>query len=177
MLILPYQPTWPKRFGQIAEVLLATLQGLPVKIHHVGSTSVPGLAAKDIIDIDIAHPEAVTLGEIAERLASIGYQHNGDQGIPLREVFKRKERQENHPVLDRFVHHLYVCPNNSPELKRHLHFRDQLRASLTLREAYASLKESIAQAANQDKKVYASLKEAKARNFIETVLLSEPPPA
>lgn len=170
MLILPYQGHWPAAFAEIEQVLSTCLAGLAVRVHHVGSTAVPGLAAKDIIDIDLEYSPLVQLADIKERLASLGYQHNGDQGIPQREVFKRKARTEDHPILDRITHHLYACPTGSPELTRHLKFRNQLRQSAADREQYAKLKQAIAREAGQDKKTYASLKEHQARAFVLGIL-------
>lgn len=170
MLILPYQDHWHLAFAEIERVLSSCLEGLAIKVHHVGSTAVPGLAAKDIIDIDLEFSPLVQLADIKERLASLGYHHNGDQGIPQREVFKRNGRTEDHPVLDRIPHHLYACPTGSPELARHLKFRNHLRQSATDREQYAKLKRAIAREAGQDKRTYASLKEHQARAFVLGIL-------
>ncbi len=75
-----------------------------------------------------------------------------------------------HPVLDRLNHHLYVCPSHSPELKRHLDFRDCLRGHAWARDEYEGLKQEIASTAKQDKGGYAELKEIRATAFVERVL-------
>ena len=170
MLILPYQVHWPVAFAEIAATLSSGLAGLTIKVHHVGSTAVPGLAAKDIIDVDLEYPSDVALTDIQQRLAALGYQHYGDQGIPLREVFKRKARRQDHPVLDRIAHHLYACPTGSPELSRHLKFRDHLRNNRADRDRYAQLKQDISQQARHDKKTYALLKTDLASDFVEAIL-------
>ena len=175
MLLLPYQDHWPASFAAIAAELSTCLSGLSVKVYHVGSTAVPGLGAKDIIDIDLEYPPDLPLVEIQQRLATLGYQHHGDQGIPQREVFKRKARRKDHPILDQTTHHLYACPTGSRELTRHLKFRDHLRQHPRDREAYEHLKQEIALAANQDKKTYAELKMSQARGFIESILKAPPP--
>jgi vancomycin resistance protein VanW len=168
-LILDYDPIWPQQFEQLREFLLEGFDGLPVEIEHVGSTAVPGLAAKSIIDVDIVQPPSVPLTKITERLAALGYEHVGDQGIPGREVYKRKA-PTTHVMLDQIRHHLYVCLEGNRELERHLQFRDQLRAKAQYRSAYQKLKREIAEAAGQDKKQYAQLKQERARAFIEEVL-------
>jgi GrpB-like predicted nucleotidyltransferase (UPF0157 family) len=118
MLIHPYNQEWPSRFDEIEAELLDVLDGLVLRIEHVGSTSVPDLAAKDIIDIDIVYDREASLLDIVEALATVGYKHIGEHGIPLRDAFKRLLLPEVHPVLDRITHHLYACPAHSPELKR-----------------------------------------------------------
>ena len=105
-------------------------------IEHVGSTSVRGLAAKPIIDIDVVIGDASCLDAAIAALARIGYRHEGDLGIPGREAFKYAGKDH----LQR--HHLYVCPQDSAELKRHLAFRDYLRAHPEAVEAYGRIKEA-----------------------------------
>lgn len=170
MLLHPHQAHWHDDFLRIQAILLAALDGLDVTVHHVGSTAVPGLAAKPILDIDIAYPSELALAQVAERLAVLGYQHVGDQGILEREVFKRLSPHAPHPVLDNIAHHLYACPAHSAELRRHLAFRDYLIAHPEARDQYAQLKQEIAAETGQDKKRYAVLKETAAKAFIEGIL-------
>lgn len=166
MLIEPYQQHWKEDFKKIKSVLENTLEGLNVSIEHIGSTAVPNLAAKAIIDIDIVFNKATDFDKIRGQLEEIGYYHNGDQGIKDREVFKRKKAIEQHLILDRITHHLYVCPSHSKELKRHLAFRDILIQDEATRKKYQAIKYEIALAANQDRKQYAQLKEDWAREFV-----------
>jgi len=170
MLILPYSPDWESQFLRIRELLATALGTTHLRIEHIGSTAVPGLAAKPIIDIDIVHAKDASFQPIIDALASLGYFHNGDQGIPGREVFKRRKPSAGHPVLDQLQHHLYACPEDSPELNRHLHFRDYLRINQAARNEYSQLKSDIAAAAGQDRKQYAILKETRARDFVEACL-------
>ena len=106
MLIQEYNSQWPADFQRIKTILSDALTGIPVSIEHIGSTAVPGLAAKPIIDIDIVLEDRNDFESIKERLAQIGYYHNGDQGIADREVFKRTGALTLHNVLDRIAHHL-----------------------------------------------------------------------
>ena len=170
MLISSYSPHWPSQFLQICELLTTALGPAHLRIEHIGSTAVPGLAAKPIIDIDIVYARDAPLMPITDALSTLGYFHNGDQGIPGREVFKRRKPSGGHPVLDQIQHHLYACPEGSPELRRHLLFRDYLLTNKKAREEYAKLKTDIASAAAQDRKLYAKLKEQGAREFVERVL-------
>jgi GrpB-like predicted nucleotidyltransferase (UPF0157 family) len=124
LLLQAYNPQWATDFLALQKLLTAALVDLPVSIEHIGSTAIPGLAAKPIIDIDIVLQEHTALDTIKSRLATIGYRHHGNQGIPGREVFKRDATTAAQEVLDSIAHHLYVCPANSEELQRHLRFRD-----------------------------------------------------
>ncbi len=169
MLIQEYKKNWIEDFNEISKVLLEALINLQVSIEHIGSTSIPELAAKPIIDIDIIFDKNVEFDEIKTELEKIGYYHNGNQGIANREVFKRS-KTANHKILDFIVHHLYVCPIDSKELQRHILFRDYLIANKDARIQYQNLKSEIAAEANQDKKRYAELKEITAAKFVNTII-------
>lgn len=166
MLIHPYSATWITHFESIKNVLDEALQGLQVNIEHVGSTAVPGLAAKPIIDIDIVFQHTTSFIEIKQALEAIGYFHNGNQGIEDREVFKRIESAQ-HEVLDAIRHHLYVCSAESPALERHLVTRDYLRLNEKARAEYQQLKYDLAEKAGQDQKKYATLKEQYVNPLID----------
>lgn len=133
VIVEPYDHAWRGDFEAIRAELGDALGELALSIEHIGSTSVEGLAAKPIIDIDIVI-EGDALGEVIARLAAIGYEHEGDLGIAGREAFK----YDGKPHLRR--HHLYVCAKNSAELYRHVIFRDYLRAHPDAAERYGSVK-------------------------------------
>lgn len=120
--VVSYDQAWPGEFLKILGQLAPFILPPAIRIEHVGSTSVPGLWAKPIIDIDVVIRDMTVLPEIIARLAGIGYRHEGDLGIPGREAFC----YDGKPELK--AHHLYVCPESSPELRRHIAFRDYLRA-------------------------------------------------
>lgn len=169
-LLQEYQPGWAEDFLRLHEVLAEALQPYRLPIEHIGSTAVPGLAAKPIIDIDIALQNGVGLDEVSTRLQQVGYAHHGNQGIEGREVFKRTGGTALHPVLDVVPHHLYVCWPGSTELQRHLMFRDYLRQHAEARLRYQQLKEELAVAAGQDRKRYAQLKETRGAALIRELL-------
>jgi GrpB-like predicted nucleotidyltransferase (UPF0157 family) len=170
MLIQEYKTSWIQDFTDIENLINEAFVNLTISIEHIGSTAIPGLAAKPIIDMDISFDSRVEFDEVKIRLERIGYIHAGNQGIPGREVFKRSKTVAKQAILDFIPHHLYVCPNDSEELKKHLLFRDFLRANADARIAYQNLKYEIAGEANQDRKKYAELKEAKATKFINTII-------
>ena len=133
--VLPYDRAWRDAFESIRAELAAALGDLALAIEHVGSTAVEGLSAKPCIDIDVVIADYTVFDTVVSRLAAVGYEHEGDLGIPDREAF----RYENKPHL--MAHHLYVCPQNSKELHRHLTFRDCLRRSPEAVARYSAVKE------------------------------------
>ncbi len=119
----------------IKDELTAALGELAIGIEHVGSTSVEGLSAKPIIDIDVVIKDYTVFEEVVSALGSIGYRHEGDLGIAGREAFKYDGKDHLRK------HHLYVCPEASPELKRHIAFRDYLRTHPDAVREYSRIKE------------------------------------
>ena len=138
VIVTPYDPAWVLAFNAIRAELAAALGDLALRIEHVGSTSVPGLAAKPIIDIDVVIADGAALPAVIDALAAIGYIHEGDLGIPDREAF----RYDTKPHLQ--MHHLYVCPADSAELHRHLSFRDFLRSHPDAAQRYGTVKQQAA---------------------------------
>ena len=137
--VLPYDPEWSTAFLRIAEEISNTLGELAVAIEHVGSTAVVGMSAKPCIDIDVVIRGYSVLDEVVQRLDAIGYIHEGDLGIKGREAFKYTDK---HHLM---AHHLYVCPEDSEELRRHVAFRDYLRGNPTAVKRYSRVKEKAAE--------------------------------
>jgi GrpB-like predicted nucleotidyltransferase (UPF0157 family) len=155
-----YDPEWPHLFSQIERELREQVGALALAIEHVGSTSVPGLAAKPIIDIEFVIASAYQFPSVKEGLENFGYIHRGSCGVPDREVFRC--------VIDLPPHHLYVCEIGTRPLKEHLCFRDALRQNPQLATEYAALKQYLAEQYRNDRDAYT---EAKTR-FIRSVLAS-----
>ena len=135
VIVMPYDKSWKKAFENIKIELSEVLENLAMRIEHVGSTSVEGLSAKPIIDIDVVIENSLVFESVVEALGKIGYQHEGDLGIPGREAFKYDGKEHL------MKHHLYVCPKDSAELKRHLAFRDYLRSHPEAVSEYSHVKE------------------------------------
>lgn len=169
MLIVKYNPEWITHFEKIKIKLWNALNSINVEIEHVGSTSVPNLDAKPIIDIDIIYKRSSDFQVIKKNIESLGYFHNGNQDIEGREVFKRNGMGKDE-VLDKITHHLYVCQHDCWELQRHILFRDYLRKHEIARNFYLNLKYQIAEETKQDKKLYANKKQMKANSFIDFVI-------
>lgn len=136
VIVEDYNAEWKNEFERIKNELLTVLSKKINSIEHVGSTSVEGLSAKPIIDIDIVIDQ--NFEEVRQALESMGYTYEGDLGISGREVFKYRGNQ--HLML----HHLYVCNKDNKELLRHIKFRDYLRQHKEDRDKYSSIKKEMA---------------------------------
>lgn len=136
VIVTEYNPKWTIEFEKIKEELLTVLGGKAIAIEHVGSTSVEGLAAKPIIDIDVVINGGFK--KVREALEAIDYIYEGDLGIPGREAFRYIDK----PHL--MMHHLYVCSQGCEELHRHITFRNYLREHPEDRDAYGSVKMEMA---------------------------------
>jgi GrpB-like predicted nucleotidyltransferase (UPF0157 family) len=132
LVIQKYDPQWPILFEELRVKFSELLGNMASVIEHVGSTSVPGLAAKPIIDLAVLLASADYLPETIRRLATLGYEHEGDLGITGREAFSTP------PNL--FAHHLYVCLPNCEEFRREILLRKYLRSHPAEASAYGNLK-------------------------------------
>jgi len=158
IVISEYDPHWPELFRELRDRLPAGLRMRARSIEHIGSTAVPGLAAKPIIDIDVVVADEADVAEAIAMLAAAGYPHKGDAGVPGREAFDQP------PHLPE--HHLYVCVEGAPPLVAHLRLRDHLRANPGTAREYAALKRELAAAYGDDRAGYTEAKTA----FIEAAL-------
>jgi GrpB-like predicted nucleotidyltransferase (UPF0157 family) len=149
VIIEDYDPGWPEHFKALRARIGAVLGPLAATIEHVGSTAVPGLAAKPIIDIDVLLFSDGDVQLAIERLATLGYEHQGNLGIPGREAFRAPTSE--------FPHHLYVC-SDSREYDRHITFRDHLRGHPEDARAYELLKRSLANRYGSDRDGYTQAK-------------------
>ena len=137
--VLPYDAAWKTAFEKIKNEIESVLGDLAVSVEHVGSTSVEGMWAKPCIDLDVVIKDYSVFPAVAERLEGLGYVHEGDLGIKGREAFGYSDK----PHL--CTHHLYVCPEDSEELRRHITFRDYLRTHPDAAEKYSSAKKKAAE--------------------------------
>lgn len=139
VIVLPYDRTWNSAFEEIKKEIESAIGDLIIGIEHVGSTSVEGLSAKPCIDIDVVIKDYSVFDTVVSKLGAIGYIHEGDLGIKDREAFKYLNKSHLK------THHLYVCPQYSKELHRHVTFRDFLRGNTEAVRKYSLVKETAAQ--------------------------------
>jgi len=148
--IVPYDPTWPQKFLEEANMLRDLLGNLAVQIHHIGSTSVPGLAAKPIIDILLEVSNLYALDDHTDGFIKWGYEPKGAFGIPGRRYFRKGGDQR--------THHIHAFRTGDPHLIRHLAFRDYLIAHPKVALAYVDIKKEAARRANHDIEAYGDVK-------------------
>lgn len=147
---------WPKLFDAPAARAAAALGPIPARIEHVGSTSVPGLPAKPVIDLDVV-VTAADIPSAIERLAALGYAHKGDGGLPGREAFWSPRGEARH--------HLYLCTPDALAFQDQILFRDYLRANPEIAREYAALKRELAARHGADRAAYQTGKEG----FIDAI--------
>ena len=137
VVIEKWNPKWKDEFEKIVASLGKDIIYNSIKIEHVGSTSVEGMSANPIIDLDIVIEKDKF--EIIKRLLNDkGYEHEGDLGIEGREAFSYSGKEEL------MTHHLYVCPKDSKELFKHITFRNFLKDNPALAAEYSKVKEQAA---------------------------------
>lgn len=161
VIIEEYNPRWKEEFSLIRKILAAHLQDQVVSIEHVGSTSVAGLAAKPILDIDIVIDSSDRLPAVTNILRDLGYIYEGDLGIPGRIAYRRENERVPHSPKQKtwMEQHVYVCAKDSRELERHLTFRDNLRQNPDLVHEYGDLKKKLAGICGTDRERYGMMKE------------------
>ena len=146
IVLVPYDDAWPHAFERERRRIASALGEVAIRIDHIGSTSIPGLVAKPIIDIDVSVADPDDEAGYLPALESAGYR------LRVREPGHRMVRTANRDV------HVHICRSGSDWERRHLLFRDWLRHDARDRQAYAVLKQSLAQRDWQDMNAYASAK-------------------
>ncbi len=137
-----YDAEWPRIFERIYAQVWPAVQHSAMALEHVGSTAVPGLRAKPVVDACIIVASPRDIPPIVKALGSLGYVHRGDLGVPEREAFRHA------PSLPK--HHLYASHRHSLSVKNHLSFRNYLRSHPAAVEEYGKLKEALAQQFPED---------------------------
>ena len=152
IVVADYDPAWPDWFEQIRARVWPAVSGVALRIDHVGSTAVPGLAAKPIIDLDVVVASEEHVLTAIGRLAEIGYRWRGDLGVAGRQAFKAPSGS-GLPE-----HHLYVVVENNKAHLDHWLLRDLLREDADARARYAQLKRRNVAFADGDMQVYVEAK-------------------
>lgn len=164
--VVPYRAEWPRLFERVATDLRRALRGVgSASVEHVGSTSVPGLAAKPILDVDVIVDAEDTAAAIAA-LETIGYVHRGDLGVAGREAFLPPDEDPKRNV--------YVCEAGTLSVRNHLAVREVLRHRDDLRDEYAAVKMALAADPDMAIDTYIARKSAVLQKVLaESDLLSD----
>lgn len=156
--VVDWSPRWAEQFEEVAAVLRTALAGVTsARVEHVGSTSVPGLAAKPVLDVDVI-VDAHDVPAAVAALESVGYVHRGDLGVTGREAFR---------APDAPARNVYVCTAGTTAVRNHLAVRDVLRSRDDLREAYATVKRALAGDPGMDIDTYLAGKSAVLQQVLE----------
>jgi len=137
IVVVDYDRNWPAIFDQLHSRIWPVVREIATSVEHVGSTSVPGLAAKPIIDISVVVPSEADITAAVERLSTLGYGHQGNLGVNGREAFTSPAASPRQ--------HLYLCPRDSLALANHLSVRNYLRAHPDVAHEYGALKKRLAE--------------------------------
>ncbi|USK36825.1 GrpB family protein [Cytobacillus firmus] len=147
-----YNPDWKFKFQSESELIKTIFQEEILAIHHIGSTSVPGLAAKPVIDILPVVIDIERVDRFNTEMISLGYEPRGENGLPGRRYFQKGGNLR--------THHVHIYEKGSPEITRHLAFRDYLRANGEDAKQYGTLKLELAKQFPFDIDSYIKGKEA-----------------
>lgn len=140
--VVPYDPQWPKLFESEALLIQQALGDNCLAVHHIGSTSVPGLSAKPIIDILPVVKDILQVDTATKAMERLGYEAKGEYGIAFRRYFQKGS--------DVRTHNVHVFEEGDPEISRYLRFRDWMRIHNDDAQAYATLKIELALKFPQD---------------------------
>ena len=157
LYLSPYRDEWPVLFEAEKRIIAAAIGNHIADIQHVGSTSVPGMRAKPILDIAIAVEGFETARVCIEPLIGLGYMFKGENGIPRRHYFQKGE-----PC----THHVHMVEETSEEWTKLILFRDHLRSDRSVAEGYGRLKAALVDSLAGDRKAYLAAK----AEFITKVL-------
>ncbi len=157
--LIPYDPTWPSRFEEERAALERVFGDSAVRIEHIGSTAVPGLVAKPILDILVGVEDLVRVEQRTDSLGDLGYEYvpEYERLIPDRRYFRK-------PSVRPRTHHLHCVVLEGEFWNRHILFRDRLRSDPALASVYGELKLRLAR--TQDRQGYTEAKSP----FIESAL-------
>ena len=162
MRVVDYDPCWPDEYDAEIARIRTVLSGEIVRAHHIGSTAVPGLAAKPVIDILLEVEDVARLDARDEAMRSIGYEPRGEFGIPGRRYYPKGG--------DVRTHHVHSFSVDDPHVTKHLAFRDYLRAHPEAAFDYARVKLSAAGKHRHDPDGYVAFKQETVSRILSDAL-------
>jgi GrpB-like predicted nucleotidyltransferase (UPF0157 family) len=145
--LIEYDERWPATFAAESSRILAAVAERPLALEHVGSTAVPGLCAKPVLDILAGHPARVRVMDYVGPLERAGYEHRGDAGIVGHQFFRRGQPR---------AYHIHLVVLGGRLWRQYLAFRDHLRSEPDAAARYADLKRRLASQYPRDREAYIS---------------------
>jgi GrpB-like predicted nucleotidyltransferase (UPF0157 family) len=135
--VTPHDPAWADAFTAEAAALHAALPDVPLTLYHIGSTSIPGILAKPIIDLMGVVPDLAQMDRHDAAMQKLGYEVMGAFGIEGRRYYRKFD------ATGQRTHHLHIFATGAPDITRHLAFRDYLRSHADVAAEYSALKEQL----------------------------------
>lgn len=157
VVVVPYDPEWRCAFDAEAGRLAEALSGVMVRLHHIGSTAIPGIAAKPIIDLLMEVVDLAALDEQTAAIEALGYEAMGEYRIARRRYFRKNDATGTR------THQVHAFQSGDNEVERHLAFRDYMMAHPAAARAYGELKRRLARAYPDDIEAYMDGKDAFVR--------------
>lgn len=154
-----YDENWPQAYQSEAEKIRTIFVPIIVDIYHIGSTSVPGLSAKPVIDILVEVSSIEKVDEFNQDMILLGYEARGENGIPQRRYFQKGGNER--------THHVHIFEKGNPEIARHVTFRNYLRNYPQEATRYGALKEELAKRFPYDIEKYISGKDSLVKELDE----------
>ena len=162
--VLNYDPEWPLKYERERKAIAEILDGNGISIYHIGSTSVPGLAAKPIIDMMAVVRSLEKVDDARGKFSELGYEYLGEFGIAGRRYFRKGGDERTHQI------HIFQADDWN-NIERHLAFRDYMRTHEKERAEYAKIKTALAQRFPYDIDGYCDGKDAFVREMEKRALL------
>ena len=159
VLMEPHNPDWPRQFTREAALILSALGNTAIDVHHIGSTAIPGIYAKPVLDLLLVVQSVDTLDNKQSAIEALGYEARGEYGIPGRRFYRRDNADGDR------THQVHAFETGSPQIARHLAFRDYMIAHPETAQAYSSLKRELAAKHPNDIEAYMDGKDA----FIQAI--------
>ncbi len=165
--IASYNPKWPQMFENEVALLKSALGDNLIEIHHIGSTSIPNLSAKPVIDMIAVVTDLSKVDQVTNEVQALGYEDKGEFWIPFRRFFQKNYLQKHDDNVTYLIptHHLHIFEQENPEIDHHLKFRNFMRENKNARDLYEKLKRQLAKEFPDDINSYCQGKD----NFITDI--------
>lgn len=154
VIVVPYDPRWPEAFAVASREVAGAMGETLIEIHHIGSTAIPAICAKPVIDMLAVVRNIGAVDARVAQMEELGYEAMGEFGIPGRRYFRRDN------AAGERTQQVHTFARGSPHVLRHLAFRDFMRAHRAVAERYSELKRTLAAAHADDIEAYIDGKDA-----------------
>jgi len=133
--VVSYSPNWKDMYKEESEKIKNVLSDIIIDIHHVGSTAIPGIKAKPVIDILVEVKDIEGVDQHNHKMKELGYEVMGEYGIPKRRFFRKGGNNR--------THHIHIFQVGNEEIERHVNFKEYLIAHPDKAREYSKLKEKL----------------------------------